>query len=74
MTMSIQRLSGPYWLFSSLGIYCLLQTFGTITDGACSDSFVAGGLQLVAEVVSVSLMSDCLVTYPYLFRGWLGGL
>lgn len=29
-------------LFSSFGIFCLLQSLGTVTDGPCSDSFVSG--------------------------------
>ena len=43
VTVGVQRLSRPHRLFSSLGSYCLLQGFGTVADGACSDSCVAGG-------------------------------
>lgn len=42
--------TGPHWLFSSPGIYCLLQTLGAVTDGACSGSCVAGALGLITEV------------------------
>jgi len=73
VTVSVQRPSGPYWLFSSLGSYCLLQSFGTVTAGAFGDSCVAGGSQRIAEAVGVCLTSDCLITHPALARGCLGG-
>lgn len=71
-TVNVQRLPGPYRLFSFPGTRCLLQTFGTVTAGACGASCGAGACSFVPEVVCVSLLPGCSAVYLYLFGGWLG--